>query len=268
MGMTFTSNKTKISVQSPPAPGVYYIDFTTAAAQDPLSDGGIWTNNSQGTGGNSACVDKANMRVALAKDGMTRIAQHAFAPVSGYNDSFAFVPGISAAGNIRVTVTIYRHPNYMPETPPDNHELEIILGCKVPGANNSTWIECLLNNNGGGSSDVILLDGVNSNFQFIGQVLGNIPAPYDGMMWRAELDRSTDPHRVRWGWSDDSGATWNLGCDTLGRPNAHLITNLGDGAGIASYRTSFGGSPPSESGGMGFRDFRAESYSGAGTDWK
>ena len=71
---------------------------------------------------------------------------------------------------------------------------------------------------------------------------------------------------MRWGWSTDSGATWNLGCDTNGRPNANLITGLGDGAGLASYRVSLGGSPPTESGGIGFRNFKAETYT-VGTTW-
>lgn len=252
---------------SKPAPGGL-INFTSLAIQDPFSNGGTWTNNSQGTGGNAVCGDKGSMRIALATDGTTKILQHAAAPVvvGNYDDSFAFLPGISLTGNIRVTVTIYRNPSYTPQTPPDNHEIEIILGCKVPGTNNSKWVECLWNMSGGSSSDIILLDGVAANFTPIGQALGNIPAPADGLMWRAELDRTNDPHRVRWGWSTDSGATWNLGCDSNGRPNANLITGLGDGAGLASYRTSLGGSPPSASAGIGFRDFLAETYT-VGTTW-
>ena len=194
------------------------------------------------------------MRVALASDGVTRIAQHAANAIilGKYDDSFAFVPGVSERGNIRVTATIYRDPSYQPE---NNHEIEIILGCKVPGAKNSKWVECLYNMYGGGSSDILILDGAAPNFTNIGGATGLAPPPTDGDVWVAELDRSTDPHRVRW-WINGV-----LACDSRdGSSTKSLITNLGSGAGIASYRVDLGGSPPTRSNAIGFKSFRCETF--------
>lgn len=235
----------------------YSIDFTAAAIQDPLSDGGIWTNASQGTGGNVAVTDKSSMRVALASDGSTKIAQHMLNAIDWqglgrlYEDSFAFVPGVSASGPIQVTARIWKAAGY---NPVDNHELEIILGCKSTGSTNSKWVECL---HSSGGNDIIVLDGVASNFNLVGGSTGSVGAPVHNSLFRGRLDRSVNPHRVQW-WVDTTGVglSFVLACDSNdGGANKSLITNMGDGAGIAAFRRP----GDTNSAAMGFSSFFVES---------
>lgn len=216
----------------------YSVDFTTQTVQDPLSLGGVWTNNTQGTGGNVAPGNLASMRIALASDGSTTIAQHAAAPiVNDYNDSFAFVPNMSS-GNLRVTAVVYRDPSYNPST---NHEIEIILGCRSASGTHR-WIECLWNAQGG--TDIASLDGGPGSYTIIGNSVFAIGPPEDGDIWVAELLRST--HTVRW------YVNGTLVCTATHA----VITNLGNGAGIAGFMRQ-GDTHP---GGLGFRSFRCEVF--------
>ena len=240
-GKIIRSSSTIISVLpkviSPP--GLYSIDFTTAAIEDPLSAGGVWSNNTMGVGGNVAPQNMLNMRVSLASDNKTRIAQHAFNAVVGYDDSFAFVPGISN-GNIRVTAMMYRDPNYRPN---DNHEVEIILGCASTKGGNHRWIECLWNSLGG--VDIVSLDGQPSDFTSIGASTGMISnGPRDGDIWVAELNRSTQT--VNWKVNGVVACTYS----------GSFISNLGSGAGIAAFRRP----GDTNSAGMGFRSFKCEAF--------
>ncbi len=159
----------------------YFVDFTTQTIQDPLSLGGVWSNNTQGAGGNVAPGNLASMRIALASDGSTTIAQHAAAPVvNAYGDSFAFVPNMSS-GNLRVTAVVYRNPSYNPST---NHEIEIILAAEAPAALHR-WIECLWNSQGG--TDIASLDGGPGSYTIIGNSVFAIGPPEDGDIWVVEL---------------------------------------------------------------------------------
>ncbi len=215
-----------------------FYDFTTAAIEDPLSMSGVWSNNTQGVGGNGPPGNLASMRVALARDGVTRIAQHALAPVdNAYNDSFAFVPNIGS-GNLRATGVIYRDPTYQPTT---NHEIEIILGCRS-AVGTHRWIECLWS--AAGAVDIASLDGGPGSYTIIGNAVVAIGPPQDGDVWVAELLRSTNT--ARWYVND------TLVCTAT---NA-VITNLGTGAGIAGFMR-LGDTHP---GGLGFRSFRCEAF--------
>jgi hypothetical protein len=213
-------------------------DFTSAAIEDPLSMGGAWSNNTQGVGGNIAPGNLASMRVALARDGTTRVAQHAAAPiVNNYNDSFAFVPNIGT-GNLRATAVVYRDPTYVPQT---NHELEIILGCRTASGTHR-WMECLWSAQG--ATDIASLDGGPGSYTILGNSVFSIGPPEDGDVWVAELLRSTNT--VHW------SVNGTLVC-TATHP---LITNLGTGAGIAAFMRQ-GDTQP---GGLGFRSFRCEAF--------
>jgi hypothetical protein len=157
----------------------YTIDFATAAIENPLSAGGIWTNNTQGTGGNVAPGNMTSMRVDLASDAKTRIA---FATHEGinYDDSFAFVPGCD--GDQAIEAVIYKEPGYNPNAQNSNHELELILGCSSK-AGSRIWNEMLFN--AGGGVDVAYLDGGPSDFTIIGNMNGASVIPKDGDVVRA-----------------------------------------------------------------------------------
>lgn len=201
--------------------------------------GGVWSNNSQGVGGNIAPLNLASMRVARAADGVTNIAQHASAPVLNYEDSFAFVPGISS-GNQRITATVYRSPTYNPTA---NHEIELILGCATTSGGNHRWIECLWSAAGG--IDIINLDGGPGSFTVLSGITGAVArGPRDGDVWVAELYRSSN--RVRW------MVNGVVACDVT-HP---LISNLGNGCGIAAFRRA----GDTDSSALGFRNFRCEAF--------
>jgi hypothetical protein len=177
------------------------------------------------------------MRVALASNGSLRIAQHRTAPVVNYEDSFAFVPGVST-GNMRVTAVVYRNPAYVPT---DNHELEIILGCRTTSGGNHRWIECLWNAQGG--VDIFSLDGQPSDFASIGAGTGLVSTgPQDGDVWVAELDRSSST--VKW---------WVNGLLACQATNSR-VSDLGTGAGIAAFMRAGNTNPAA----MGFRSFKCE----------
>ncbi|MCW5661972.1 MAG: hypothetical protein KIT60_30075 [Burkholderiaceae bacterium] len=174
--------------------------------------------------------------MARASGTTTLIAQHAAAPVIDYNDSFAFVPGISS-GNMRVTAVVYRASGYSPSA---NHEIEIILGCRTTAGGNHRWIECLWSAQG--AADIVDLDGGPSGFTVIGVNTGQVAGPRDGDVWVAELHRAANT--VRW-WVNGT-----LACTAV-HP---LISNLGDGAGIAAFMRP-GDTDP---GALGFRSVRCE----------
>lgn len=163
----------------PDAANAYAIDFATAAIENPLSAGGIWTNDTQGTGGNVAPGILTSMRVGLASDGKTRIAFDTHGGVD-YDDSFAFVPGFP--GDQFVEAVIYKEPGYNPNANGSNHELELILGCSSK-AGSRIWNEILFN--AGGGVDVVYLDGGASDFTVIGDVSRISAIPKDGDVVRA-----------------------------------------------------------------------------------
>ena len=152
-----------------------------AAIENPLSAGGIWTNNTQGTGGNVAPLNMTSMRVALASDNATRIAM-ATHPGISYDDSFAFVPGFGA--NQWCEGVLYKEAGYNANAAGANHELEIILGCRTSSGYHR-WNEFLLNT--GGGVDIINLDGVPGAYTVMGvptgAMLGRVPM--DGDVFRA-----------------------------------------------------------------------------------
>jgi hypothetical protein len=141
--------------------------------------GGIWSNNTQGTGGNVAPGNLTSMRVALASDGVTRIAMDNHGGVN-YDDSFAFVPGFGA--NQFCEAVLYKEAGYNPNASGSNHELEIILGCRTSSGYHR-WNEFLLNS--GGGVDIASLEGGPGGYTIIGVNTGNARVPLDGDVFRA-----------------------------------------------------------------------------------
>jgi len=214
-----------------PAPGSYAINFAIARIEDPLSAGGVFSNNTQGVGGNGAPGNLSNMRVALGADGVTRIAMGTPNAQVEYEDAFAFKPGVGR--NMRLTAVLYRAPGYAPAA---NHEVELLLGCKSADGSRR-WIECLLNVHGG--ADILSLDGGPSDFRSLGGGTSLIDPPQDGQVMMAELVDNT----VSWYLNGLLAATYT----------GPEISELGDGAGIAVFYRE--GADPA---GFGFRSLRVE----------
>ena len=148
--------------------------------ENPLSAGGVWTNNTQGTGGNTPPLNMTSMRVGLASDGVTPIAFPTH-PGINYDDSFAFVPGFGP--NQWCEGVIYIEPNYNPTTSPINHEVEIILGCRT-STGYHRWNECMIN--WGGGPSMASLDGGPGAYTLIGgATIGTAILPRDGDVLRA-----------------------------------------------------------------------------------
>lgn len=166
---------------APPGGSTYSLNFASAAVENPLSAGGVWSNNTQGVGGNIAPMNMTSMRVALASNGTTRIAMPTHAGIN-YDDSFAFVPGF--AGNQWCEAVLYKEAGYNPNASGSNHEVELILGCRTAGGTHR-WNEFLFNAAGG--CEIINLDGGPGSFTFIGQrnsaLLGRVAQ--DGDVLRA-----------------------------------------------------------------------------------
>lgn len=157
----------------------YFLDFATATIENPLSAGGIWSNNTQGVGGNVAPGNMTNMQVGLASDGTTTIAFDSHGGIE-YDDSFAFVPGY--AGDQYAEAVLYKEAGYNPNANNSNHEVELILGCSS-AAGSRIWNEFLFN--AGGGVDIVYLDGGPSDFQSIGSGTGAAGIPKDGDVIRA-----------------------------------------------------------------------------------
>ncbi len=157
----------------------YSLDFATATVEAELSAGGVWTNNSQGTGGNGPAGTQTSMAVGLASDGVTRIALTTNTGDGVYDDAFAFVPGFS--GDQWAEAVIYKAPGYDTNVP--NHEIELILGCSS-AVGTRTWNEFLVNS--GGGVDILYLDGDPGGFHNLTDVATFMSAtPVDGDVIRA-----------------------------------------------------------------------------------
>lgn len=159
--------------------GRYDIDFAKMQIEDPLSVGGLWSNNTQGVGGNAPPLNLTSMRVALASDGKTPIAMENHGGIE-YDDSFAFIPGWGA--NQFLEAVIYKAAGYNPNASGSNHELEILLGCRTSSGYHR-WNEFLFNS--GGGVDIVSLDGGQSDFTSIGVATGAARIPADGDVYRA-----------------------------------------------------------------------------------
>lgn len=158
----------------------YVLDFASAPLENPLSAGGVWTNNEQGTGGNAPPGNLTSLRVGLAADGLTHIAM-ATHDGGGYDDSFAFVPGFT--GDQYAEAVLYKAPGYNANAAGSNHEVELLLGCSSAGGVR-TWNEFLVNS--GGGVDILFLSGGPSDFQSIANVSGPFGLiPQDGDVLRA-----------------------------------------------------------------------------------
>lgn len=232
--------------------GAYYLDFTALAAnEDPLSQGGIWTNNTQGTGGNAAMNTQTSMRVALSADSSTRICCDTSAVIVNYEDSFAFVPGYS--GNQRVTATIYKEAGYAPT---NNHEMEVFLGAVVYGNNDKRAVECLISI--AGSWVLVVHNGAMSGSTFTvissSTVSGGVPANGDVVV--CELDRTAKTIKV---WNNGTlkcSTQWATTHDEIDGTVQGYLNSLGNGAGLAGLRRA-GDTAAAK---FGFRNVRIESF--------
>ncbi len=234
-----------------PAPGSSnFFDFTVASTQDPLSMGGVFTNNTQGTGGNVAMNAQSSMRVIAAASGGINMAggdSNGQSDPFDYLDSFAFVPGFT--GDQRITATMYVDSGYLPAA---NHEIELLLGCSST-AGNRTWISCTWDRLG--NRLMALMNGPYNGYTLLNpnNLGGEGLLLVDGDVWVAEFYRSTN-----------TVITYRNGSEILnsstggsGAANAALIAQAtGSGMGIGSFRRTLeGGSAANR---YGFRNIIVE----------
>lgn len=241
-----------------PFPTDYYLNFTALGSNEsPISQGGIWTNASAGTGGNAALAPNNSMQIRLSADGLTRICCETGA-TADYDDSISWVPGFP--GNQRLEATVYRAAGYAPSS--TNHELLMELGCVSYATNNKRCVHLGFNYAGGYfvagfNGDLISWDAPpNGNMSspwtaFTG--LGSPPA--DGDVFRAELNRAAKT--VKW-WQQRAGnepvlvvdLQWNNTSQVTSAAQA-VLNNLGDSAGLGALRRVGG---DATEGAFGWRD--------------
>lgn len=231
-------------------------DFSALTAQNPLSGGGVWTNNTQGTGGNVAMNAQSSMQVLVSADGGFNIAGgddlgQDDPPAPGpYMDSFAFLPGVGA-GNLRITATMYVQASYAPVA---NHEIELLLGCSST-AGNRTWISCTWDRSG--IRAMALMNGPANGYTILSP---NDAGPggqnlVDGDVWMAELYRAsaivvTYRNGVEYLNSSVGGSA---------AANAAAISvATGTGLGIGSFRRTIGGGSAANA--YGYRSVRCEAF--------
>lgn len=243
-------------VASQPTQSPIFVDLTALSAQDPLSNGGTWSSNSQGAGGNGPAVGGTDVRIV---SGTPNVAVGSIAAQANYEDSFAFIPGVIggllSGPNYRVTCSVFVASGYAPV---DNHEMEIIIGCKAGGYPSGTtvnyhrWIECLWSL--GGSQDTINQDGdfSGTSFQPIGVSTGLLtggPGNLDKMI----AEYYPGSNRIRWGRIRSGTTIWAQDVT-----NATYINpaTLGNGIGIAFFRRA----GDTNAVNLGFRDILIESF--------
>lgn len=249
------------TVRAPAPTGAYSLNFTALGANEaPLSQGGIWTNNTQGTGGNAAMTTQTSMQVRLSADGSTRICCEDDGPHVNYEDSFAVVPGF--AGSQRVTAVVYKESGYSPS---ENHEMEVFLGAVVYGSNNKRAVEILVS--AAGAWALVLHDGAMSGATFTvinsAEVSNGVPA--DGDVVVAEFDRSAKTIKA---WSNGTlriSTQWATTHDEIDASVQSKLNALGDGAGLAGLRRNVGSTGTAVEGKFGWRSIEiSPTLQGAG----
>lgn len=223
-----------------PGPAPYNVDFTALAAnEDPLSLGGLWTNNQQGTGDNFPLGPTAypNLNLKVGVDAVTGV-RHCFGngPTISYNDAVGLLPGYP--GNQRVVVVVYRRPGY---SPAPNHEIEIFVGTRVNADGGKRGVEFGINPSAG-SAFIAGFDGGLTSWESPanGGVmsspwnlarLGTDIALADLQVFTMELNRAAKRIKV---WQNSTQIIllqWND--TTMVTPAAQAVLNdLGNSAGL------------------------------------
>lgn len=218
------------------------------SAEDPLSVGGTWTNNTQGTGGNAAMGTQTSMRVALSADASVMIAQGVAAATINYEDSIAWLPGYS--GNQRVTATIYRESGY---TTTNSHEIQLYLGAICYAEDNKRSVELLIGTQG--EAYVVLHDGAPNTFEVLANTGGITNVDGDSLV--GELDRVAKTIVFKHEGSTILSIGWTTTGGTITSTIQAKLNALGDGAGLAALRRSGGGTV---AGKYGFRNVLIEAF--------
>lgn len=230
-----------------------FFDYTVMTPQDPLSAGGVLTNNTQGTGGNVAMNAQSSMRVIAAASGGINIAAGDATGQSDpfdYLDSFAFAPGHS--GNIRVTAVMYADSGY---TPP-GHELELLLGCSS-SAGNRTWISCTWDR--AGIRIMALMNGPANGYS----ILSPNDAGAGGLLlstgdvWVAEIYRTSNiviTYR-----NGDVILNSSVGGSAAANAAAIAVAT-GNGGGVGCFRRTTGPSSGTAANRYGFQSMLVESF--------
>jgi hypothetical protein len=248
-----------------PAPGSSSsFDFTVASTQDPLSMGGLFTNNTQATGSNTVFGDQSSMRIIAAASGGINIAtgdstgQSSPPAATDYMDSFAFVPGFS--GNQRVTATIYVDTGYAPPAGVDSHEIGLLVGCMTSSAGGGIhrWLQ--FNWSQDAANRFMASFGTGAN--------GDYPGAYNDYAILSPTDSGALSRRLQDGdvMRLDYNRTTGTIISYLNSTQIMTLTdlsgfnalNLGDGAGITMFRRTANGQTASNR--LGFKNLLVESF--------
>lgn len=228
--------------------GPHFVDFTVRSAEDPLSIGGTWTNNTQATGDNAAMETQTSMRVALSADATTMIAQGVAAATVDYEDSIAWLPGYP--GNQRVTATIYRESGY---TTTNSHEIQLYLGAICYEADNKRSVELLIGTQG--EVYIVLHDGAPNTFEVLANSGGETNV--NGDLLVGELNRAAKTIVFKLNGDTILSIDWNTTSGPITSGVQAKLNALGDGAGLAALRRTGGGTV---AGKYGFRNVLIESF--------
>lgn len=238
-------------------PDSYSLDFTALGAnENPISRGGTWTNNTQGTDGNAAMTTNTSMQIRLSTNGLTRICCDASGPHVNYEDSMAWKPGFP--GNQRVVATVYVAPGYAPTT---NHELELYAGAVCYAADDKRCIQATVDK--AGAWVLALHDGDTAAYDseptggwivIYSATLTGASVIADGEQMILELDRTAKTCKLWQGTTLRCSTQWATLHDEIDARAQTALNNLGDGAGLAMIRR---GDAPADAleGSYGFRDF-------------
>lgn len=227
------------------APTSYTLDFTTYGTdENPISDGGIWTNADSGTGGNSPLAPNHNMQIRESADASTRICCETVA-TNDYDDSLSFVPGFS--GNQRVEATVYIEAGYASHGD-TNHELAMELGCRSwnisPGVNHKRTIHIGFNYAGGffvaGFDGDLVSWQLNSNSGIWGAAVVNSGvAPLTNDVVISELNRTAKTLKVWQKRGVSSTLVIDLQWNSTAIVDAYwqaVLNDLGSGAGLGALK--------------------------------
>ncbi len=249
-------------IWKPGLPGDYSVDFTALGAdEDPLSLGGLWTNNTQGTGDNFALgpTGYPNLNLKVGVDATTGV-RHCFGngPTVSYNDAVGLLPGYP--GNQRIVAVVYRRSGYNPS--PNNHEIELFVGTRVTsdggkrgvefGINYSSGSAFLAGFDGGLTSWDAPPFGVMSSPWNLAR-LGTDIAPADFQVLTMEFNRSGKTIKVWQGSTQIIDFQWNDTTMVTSAAQA-VLNDLGNSVGIGILWQS---GATAEA--MGFRSFSVSS---------
>jgi hypothetical protein len=202
----------------------YFTDFSDAP-QNPLSQGGLWSNNSTPSGTNNPPIKTITSpnRAVGTQDG-----------VSGFNDSYSILSGFRP--NVMAQATVYKDPTI--DTVDGAHEVELLMRLTSNPAYN-TGYECNLSSTGA-YAEIVRWD-VGSFTYLAGHGVPYSPAAVTGDIFRVTIIGNVITTYIN--RHDGSGfvqiQTATDGTYSSGNPGIGMWLNT-TGGGLAAGQDKFG----------------------------